>query len=111
MQTRSVSPDDRLMAAIRIIVRQELATVLTSAEPKDRLLTVAGLRPFCGLPCPPFTASSSATRFTAIKKTKRLYFSERKLIEWLEKGRMTARRPSNRLSIPGSPFVNPAGID
>jgi hypothetical protein len=40
-QTRAVSPDERLMAAIRIIVRQELATVLTSPEPKDRLLTVA----------------------------------------------------------------------
>ena len=40
-QTRTASPDERLMAAIRIIVRQELATVLSSGEPKDRLLTVA----------------------------------------------------------------------
>jgi hypothetical protein len=52
LQTRSVSPDDRLMAAIRIIVRQELATVLTSGEPKARLLTVAEAATFLWLAVP-----------------------------------------------------------
>jgi hypothetical protein len=48
---RPASPDDRLMAAIRIIVRQELATVLASSEPKGRLLTVAEAANFLrGLP-------------------------------------------------------------
>jgi hypothetical protein len=51
-QTRTASPDERLMAAIRIIVRQELATVLSSAEPKDRLLTVAEAATFLRLAVP-----------------------------------------------------------
>jgi hypothetical protein len=76
---RTASPDDRLMAAIRIIVRQELATVLTSGETKDRLLSVAeAATTIYGL--------VQRNQIPYIKKTKRLYFSERKLNEWLEKG-------------------------
>jgi len=36
LQTSPGLGDDRLMASIRMIVRQELATVMTSSEPKDR---------------------------------------------------------------------------
>ncbi|AOS84376.1 excisionase [Chlorobaculum limnaeum] len=85
-QTRAVSPDDRLMAAIRIIVRQELATVLTSPEPKDRLLTVAEAASFLRLAVPTIYGLVQRNQIPYIKKTKRLYFSERKLNEWLEKG-------------------------
>jgi predicted DNA-binding transcriptional regulator AlpA len=69
LQTRSVSPDDRLMAAIRIIVRQELATVLTSGEPKDRLLTVAEVATFLRLAVPTiYGLVISATRFPTSKR-------------------------------------------
>jgi len=47
-QTRAVSPDDRLMAAIRIIVRQELATVLTNLACPAPMLPVC--REFWGQP-------------------------------------------------------------
>lgn len=85
-QTRAVSPDERLMAAIRIIVRQELATVLTSPEPKDRLLTVAEAATLLRLAVPTIYGLVQRNQIPYIKKTKRLYFSERMLKAWLEKG-------------------------
>ncbi|NTV67000.1 MAG: helix-turn-helix domain-containing protein [Chlorobaculum sp.] len=83
---RTASPDERLMAAIRIIVRQELATVLTSGEPKERLLAVAEAATFLRHAVPTMYGLVQRNQIPYIKKTKRLYFSEGKLNEWLENG-------------------------
>jgi len=85
LQTRQGSPDDRLMASIRMIVRQELANVFPS-ETRDRLLTVTEAAMLLRLAVPTIYGLVQRNQIPYIKKTKLLYFSERKLNEWLEKG-------------------------
>jgi len=85
LQTRPSLSDDRLMASIRMIIRQELATIFPS-EKRDRLLTVAEAAMLLRLAVPTIYGLVQRNQIPYIKKTKRLYFSERKLNEWLEKG-------------------------
>ena len=85
LQTRPGLADDRLMASIRMIVRQELANVFPS-ESHDRLLTVAEAAIMLRLAVPTIYGLVQRNQIPYIKKTKRLYFSERKLNEWLEQG-------------------------
>jgi excisionase family DNA binding protein len=85
LQTRPGLADERLMASIRMIVRQELANVFPS-ESQDRLLTVAEAANMLRLAVPTIYGLVQRNQIPYIKKTKRLYFSERKLNEWLEQG-------------------------
>lgn len=85
-QTRAVSSDNRLMVAIRIVIRQEFATALTSANPKDRHLTVAEAATFLRFAVSTIYGFVQCNQIPCIKKTRPLDFSKRKLNEWLEKG-------------------------
>ncbi|NTV60070.1 MAG: helix-turn-helix domain-containing protein [Chlorobiaceae bacterium] len=85
LQTLPGLADDRLMASIRMIVRQELANVFPS-ESQDRLLTVAEAASMLRLAVTTIYGLVQRNQIPYIKKTKRLYFSERKLNEWLEQG-------------------------
>jgi len=85
LQTRPGLADERLMASIRMIIRQELANVFPS-ESQDPLLTVAEAANMLRLAVPTIYGLVQRNQIPYIKKTKRLYFSERKLNEWLEQG-------------------------
>lgn len=78
---------DDLMGAIRTIVRQELARALHPAV-EDRLLTVSEAAEYLRLAKPTIYSLVQQNKIPYMKKTKRLYFSEIKLKEWLDQSRI-----------------------
>ena len=82
--------DDRMIFAMRMIIRQEIARALLSEE-KDRLLTVSEAADFLRLSVHTIYALVQKNQIPYMKKTKRLYFSEKELTEWLENGRVSSQ--------------------
>jgi excisionase family DNA binding protein len=74
---------DDLMGAIRLVVRQEITKALHPAV-QDRLLTVAEAADYLRLAKPTLYRLVQQNKIPYMKKTKRLYFSESKLKEWLD---------------------------
>jgi len=82
--------DDRMIFAMRMIIRQEIARALLSEE-KDRLLTVSEAADLLRLSVQTIYALVQKNQISYMKKTKRLYFSEKELTEWLENGRVSSQ--------------------
>ncbi|ASQ90963.1 excisionase [Prosthecochloris sp. GSB1] len=79
--------DDKMIFAMRMIIRQEIARALLSEE-KDQLLTVSEAADLLRLSVHTIYSLVQKNQIPYMKKTKRLYFSEKELTEWLENGRV-----------------------
>ena len=73
--------DDRIVA-IRAIIRQELARAL-DVQQKDKLLTVDEAAKMLSLAVPTVYKLVNQNKIPFMKRTKRLYFSEQRLNDWL----------------------------
>ena len=73
--------DDRIVA-IRAIIRQELARAL-DVQQKDKLLTVDEAAKMLSLAVPTVCKLVNQNKIPFMKRTKRLYFSEQRLNDWL----------------------------
>jgi excisionase family DNA binding protein len=78
---------DELMGAIRIVVRQEITKAMHPVV-QDRLLTVSEAAEYLRLAIPTIYSLVQQNKIPYMKKTKRLYFSESKLKEWLDQSRI-----------------------
>jgi excisionase family DNA binding protein len=90
MQQEEIPPlrsIDDLMGAIRIVVRQEITKALHPAV-QDRLLTVSEAAEYLRLAKPTIYSLVQQNKIPYMKQTKRLYFSENKLKEWLDQSRI-----------------------
>jgi len=74
--------DDRIVTAIRAIIRQELARAL-DVQQKDKLLTVDEAAEMLSLAVPTVYKLVNQNKIPFMKRTKRLYFSEQRLNDWL----------------------------
>lgn len=74
--------DDRIVTAIRAIIRQELARAL-DVQQKDKLLTVDEAAKMLSLAAPTVYKLVNQNKIPFMKRTKRLYFSEQRLNDWL----------------------------
>ncbi|UZJ40617.1 helix-turn-helix domain-containing protein [Prosthecochloris sp. SCSIO W1101] len=74
--------DDRIVTAIRAIIRQELARAL-DVQQKDKLLTVDEAAEMLGLAVPTVYKLVNQNKISFMKRTRRLYFSEQRLNDWL----------------------------
>ncbi|MEI8032138.1 MAG: helix-turn-helix domain-containing protein [Chlorobiaceae bacterium] len=78
---------DDLIDALPIIIRQEITRALQSEKP-DKLLTVSEAAEYLRLAIPTIYSLVQHNKIPYMKKTKRLYFSEIKLKEWLDQSRV-----------------------
>lgn len=74
--------DDRIVTAIQAIISQELARAL-DVQQKDKLLTVDEAAEMLSLAVPTVYKLVNQNKIPFMKRTKRLYFSEQRLNDWL----------------------------
>ena len=81
--------DDRIVTAIQAIIRQELARAL-DVQQKGKLLTVNEAAKMLSLAAPTVYKLVNQNNIPFMKRTERLYFSERRLNDWLLKSQTQA---------------------
>ena len=74
--------DDRIVTAIRAIIRLALVRAL-DIQQKDRLLTLDEAAEMLSLAVPTVYKLVNQNKIPFMKRTKRLYFSEQRLNDWL----------------------------